>query len=280
MAETIGRYQLLESLGTGTLGELHRARDLERGRTVALRVVAQSLVQNHDRLTALLKDVDRASAASHPALPALYEDGQDGQVTYLASEFVSGERLAEVVHGTPLNARRALDFAVQIADGLAAAHAEGLEHGALSTKRILITMKGAVKILDVGMLPWTATPEDERCDDYVGLGEVVFEMLAGRPIRRGWPAELKHDHIPEAVRPILKRLLAERGTEVYPSMAVASAALRDALLRLTAAPPAPATVPEPDAQPIITTDTTVRPVVWMALAVAVVLALVWFFFPR
>jgi serine/threonine protein kinase len=280
MAETIGRYQPLESLGTGTLGELHRARDLERGRTVALRVLAQSLAQDPDRLTALLKDVDRASAASHPVLPAFYEDGQDGQVTFLASEYVSGERLAEVVHGTPLNARRALDFAVQIADGLAAAHAAGLEHGALSTQAILITMKGAVKILDVGMLAWTATPEHERCDDYVGLGEVVFEMLTGHPIKRGWPAELKHDHIPEAVRPILKRLLAERGTEVYPSMAVASAALRDALLRLTATPAPVAAVPEPESAPIITTDTKVRPVVWMALAVAVVLALVWYFFPR
>lgn len=279
MAETIGRYQLLESLGAGTLGELHRARDLERGRTVALRVLAQPLVQDHERLTTLLKDVDRASSASHPALPALYEDGQDGDITFLASEYVAGERLSEVVHGTPLNPKRALDFAVQIADGLAAAHAEGLEHGALSTRRILVTMKGAVKVLDVGMLAWTATPESERCDDYVGLGEVVFEMLVGRPIKRGWPAELKNDHLPEAVRPILRRLLADHGAEVYPSMALASAALRDAMLRLTAAPIAAAHAAE-QPEPIITTDTTVRPVVWMALAVVLVLALVWFLFPR
>lgn len=280
MAETIGRYQLLESLGAGTLGELHKARDLERGRTVALRVLARTLVQDHDRLTALLKDVDRASAASHPALPALYEDGQDGDRAYLASEFVAGERLADIVHGTPLNPKRALDFAVQVADGLAAAHAEGLEHGALSTRRILVTMKGAVKILDIGMLPWTAVPENERCDDYVGLGEVVFEMLVGRPVRRGWPAEVKNEHIPEPVRPVLRRLLAEHGAEVFPSMALASAALRDAMLRLTVTPATAPDVRYDEPQALITTEPKARPELWMALVVVALGALVWFFFPR
>jgi len=274
VSETVGRYQLLEPIGTGTLGALHRARDLERGRTVALRILAPDLVADATRLTALLKDVDRATAASHPVLPALYEDGQDHGVTFLASEFVSGERLSELVHGTPLNPKRALDLAVQIADGLAAAHAEGLEHGALSSRRILVTMKGAVKILDVGMLAWTSAAESERCDDYVGLGEVVFEMLVGRPIRRGWPAELRNDHLPEAVRPILKRLLAETGTEVFPSMALASAALRDAMLRLTAVP-AP-TVPMPAAtEPLLTAEAKVRPGLWVALALAAIAAIAW-----
>ena len=122
-------------------------------------------------------------------------------------------------------------------------------------------------------------PAREGIRPQLELGVQAFEMLVGRPIKRGWPAELKNEHIPEPVRPILKRLLADHGAEVFPSMALASAALRDAMLRLTATPAAP--VPAPvEAEPIITTDTTVRPGVWMALAVVVVLALVWFLFPR
>lgn len=275
MADSVGRYQLLESLGTGTLGELHRARDLERGRTVALRILSPALVQDHARLTALLKDVDKVSALSHPSLPALYEDGQDGDCTFLASEFVGGEPLSELIHGTPLNPKRALDLAIQIADGLAAAHAAELVHGALSARRVLVTMKGAAKVLDVGMLPWTAAPPEEHIDDFTGLGEVLFEMLVGRPVKRGWPAEVRDEHVPELVRPVLRKLLAGGTSDQFSDMALASAALRDVLLRLSAAPDPSAAPKLPLPAPVITTDTEVRPGLWMALALVVVAALAW-----
>lgn len=269
MTETVGRFQLLESLGVGTLGELHRARDLERGRTVALRILAPALVQDEARLTALLKDVDRVSAVSHPGIPTLYEDGQDGDRIFLASEYVPGERLSDLVHGIPLNPKRALDLAVQVADGLAAAHAADLVHGALSTRRVLVTMKGAAKILDVGMLPWTATPAEEHVDDFVGLGELLFEMLVGRPVKRGWPAEVRDEHVPEVVRPVLRQLLAGGTPEQHASMALASAALRDALLRLTAAPASThVAVAEPPAP-------KARPSLMLLLAIVVGGAIAW-----
>ncbi|MBS1820184.1 MAG: protein kinase [Acidobacteria bacterium] len=270
MAETIGRYELLERIGAGTLGELHRARDLQHGRTVALRLVSPAITQDDERLTALLKDVDRVSALSHPAVPALYEDGQDGERVYIASEYVAGQSLAEMVHATPINPRRALDLAVQVADGLAAAHASGLEHGALSTRRIIVTPKSAVKILDVGMLAWTGVAASEHVSDFVGLGEVLFEMLVGRPIRRGWPAELKVDQLPQVVRPVLRKLLSSDPKEQYGDMALASAALREAMEQLGGATQA---VPVPTRTPARSTSS--RTYILAALLLVLLVVAVW-----
>ena len=227
MPETIGHFQLLEQVGAGTLGELHRARDLELGRTVAIRLLGPSFTTDPDTCQAVLNDARRVSALSHPAIAAVYECGEDAGRAYIASEFVPGQRLSVVVSGSPLNPRRALDLVVQIADGLAAADGCDLTHGALAAARIMVTSKGAAKVLDVGMSHWTSAKGQERLDDRVGLGAVLFEMLVGRPLKHGWPAELRIGAVPAEVQPVLQALASSRAGERYESMATAAAALRE-----------------------------------------------------
>ena len=232
MPETIGHFQLLQQVGTGTLGELHRARDLELGRTVAVRLLGPSFTTDPETCQAVLNDARRVSVLSHPAIAAVYECGEDAGRAYIASEFVPGQRLSAMVSGSPLNPRRALDLAAQIADGLAAADGCDLTHGRLVTACIMVTPKGAAKVLDVGMSDWTSAKEQKRFDDRVGLGAVLFEMLVGRPLRHGWPAELRLGAVPAGGQPVVQALASSRAGEQYESMATAAAALRELAMRL------------------------------------------------
>ena len=227
MPETIGHFRLLDQIGTGMLGELHRARDLDLGRTVAIRLLGPSFRTDLETCQAVLNDARRVSALSHPAIAAVYECGEDAGRAYIASEFVPGQRLSAMVAGSPLNPRRALDLAAQIADGLAAADGCDLIHGRLVAAHIMVTPKGAVKVLDVGMRDWTSANGQECLDDRVGLGAVLFEMLVGRPLRHGWPAELRLGEIPADVQPVLRALASSRAGERYESMATAAAAIRE-----------------------------------------------------
>lgn len=232
MTETIGDFQLLEKIGTGPLGELYRARDLDLGRTVTVCLLGPAFTADAEMSRSILNDARRVSALSHPAIAALYACGEDAGRAFIASEFVPGQRLSAVVAGSALNRRRALDLAVQIADGLAAAHGLELTHDALTADAVMVTPKGAAKILDVGMFDWTSMKEQQRRDDRVGLGAVLFEMLVGRPLKVGWPAELRVAGVPIDVQPILRNLTSSRAGEKYESMATAAAALRELATRL------------------------------------------------
>jgi serine/threonine protein kinase len=243
MTDRIAHFQLLASIGSGTLGELYRARDLERGRTVALRLIAAAIAADEATRLDLLSHARRVAELSHPAVAVIYGADQDGLRTYVASEFVPGQRLSDMVLGSPLNPRRALDLAIQLADGLAAAHALDLAHGALSTSRIMVTPKGAAKLLDVGMVHWTAAPPDERCDDFSGLGSVLFTMIVGRPLKPGWPGEFRLPAIPVPVQQVLRKLVAPPGGGRYQSMAIVADDLRSVALTLDSASGVPPTNP-------------------------------------
>ena len=232
MPETIAQFQLVEPMGHSLLGDLHRARELDLGRTVTVCLIGAAFTADPRTLESVLSAARRVSALSHPAVAAVYGSGEDGGRAFIASEFVAGQRLSAMVSGSALNRRRALDLAVQIADGLAAAHALGLTHAAVGSDRIMVTPKGAAKVLDVGMFDWTSAEGQERRDDRVGLGAVLFEMLVGRPLRVGWPAELRLAEIPAEAQPVLHALTSSRAGEQYESMATAAAALRDLAVSL------------------------------------------------
>lgn len=155
MMTTLAHYNLLERLGEGGIGELFRARDTKVGRTVALKIVSPAIADDAARLERLMEDARAAARLSHPNIATLWEVGNSDGHSYLAYEFASGRSLLEESGGVPMNPRRALDLAVQVADGVAEAHSHDILHGDLRPETIMVTAKGNAKILDFGLAPWT-----------------------------------------------------------------------------------------------------------------------------
>jgi serine/threonine-protein kinase len=152
---SIAHYNLLDRIGEGGIGQVFRARDTKVGRTVALKIVSPAIERDAPRLARLLEDAHAAMTLSHPNIATLFDAGEAGGVHYLVYEFASGRTLQEECGGVPMHARRAVDLAVQIADGVAHAHALGIVHGDLRPETIIVTGKGSAKILDFGLAPWT-----------------------------------------------------------------------------------------------------------------------------
>jgi serine/threonine protein kinase len=209
----IGPYKVLDRLGAGGLGEVFRARDTVHGRTVAVKRVPSAIAPDSERAADLRTIAQSLNRVSHPGVAELYECGEQDGALYLAQEYVPGQRLLELVGGRPLNPRRAVEIAIDIADALAALHREGLHHGDLDPDNIVITPKGHAKLLDAGLAAFTAggalrasagarlgtlpisalstvrylSPEQalgERIDargDVFALGAVLYEMLTGQP---------------------------------------------------------------------------------------------------
>jgi len=151
----IAHYNLLEPIGDGGIGEVYRARDTRVGRTVALRVVGPDITADPSRLGQFLQDAHAAAALSHPNIASLWDIGEADGAHYLAYEFASGQRLREDAGGTAMNLRRAIDLAIQVADGVAEGHSQGVIHGDLRPETIVVTPKGSAKILDFGLARWT-----------------------------------------------------------------------------------------------------------------------------
>ncbi|HEX5473428.1 MAG TPA: serine/threonine-protein kinase [Vicinamibacterales bacterium] len=152
---TIAHYNLLEDLGPGGLGDVHRARDTKVGRTVALKLVPAGIVADPAQRAALTEDAQAAALLSHPNITTLFDVGDAGDRVFLAYEFAAGRPLAEEMAGGPMNPRHALDIAVQVADAVSDAHARGIIHTDLRPDTVIVTGKGSAKILDFGMARWS-----------------------------------------------------------------------------------------------------------------------------
>ena len=226
----LGPYEILAPLDAGGMGEVYRGRDPRIGRDVAIKILPALWSQDRDRLRRFEQEARAAGALSHPALLTIYDVGDQDGVPYLVSELLEGETLRTRLRGGPLSPRRAIDYAVQIARGLAVAHGKGIIHRDLKPENLFITKDGRVKILDFGLaklrqpeergsqaptkvhhtepgaVMGTAgymSPEQVRGDevdersDIFSLGAVVYETLAGR-------APFKRDSSPETMTAILK----------------------------------------------------------------------------
>ncbi len=124
----LGPYEILSPLGAGGMGEVYRARDTRLGREVALKVLPEGVSLDKDRLSRFEQEARSASALNHPNIITIYDIGQAEQVAFIAMELVGGRSLRELCTAEPLPVRRAIGIAVQIAEGLAKAHAVGIVH--------------------------------------------------------------------------------------------------------------------------------------------------------
>ena len=147
----LGPYEIVVPLDAGGMGEVYRARDPRIGREVAVKVLPPSFSQDRDRLRRFEQEARAAGALNHPALLTIYDVGEQNGTPYLVSELLEGETLRTRLRGGSLAPRRAIEYAIQIARGLAAAHEKGIVHRDIKPENIFITKDGRVKILDFGL---------------------------------------------------------------------------------------------------------------------------------
>jgi len=159
-AETqIGPYKIVALIGSGGMGEVYKAHDARLQRDVALKVLPASFTHDADRLRRFEQEARAVAALNHPNIVAVYDVGMsgggradtDGEVHYIVSELLDGETLRQRIPVTGIPTRKAIEFAVQLANGLAAAHEQGIVHRDLKPENIFITKSGRLKILDFGL---------------------------------------------------------------------------------------------------------------------------------
>ncbi len=211
----LGPYEILAPLGSGGMGEVYRAKDSRLGRDVAIKVLPASYSADPDRLRRFEQEARAAGVLNHPNITAVHDVGTHEGAPYVVQELLEGESLRAVLAGGRMSTRRAIEYAVQIVHGLAAAHEKGIVHRDLKPENLFVTRDGRVKILDFGLakltlreaegqttsLP-TATagtepgvvmgtigymspeqvrgkPTDGRSDIF-SFGSILYEMVSGR----------------------------------------------------------------------------------------------------
>jgi serine/threonine protein kinase/Tol biopolymer transport system component len=214
--ERVGHYEILGPLGAGGMGVVYAARDARLGRKVALKLLPTLFSRDEDRLHRFEQEARAASALSHPNILSIYDTGTHNGSPYVVSELLEGETLRDRLASGALPQRKAIDYALQITRGLAAAHERGIVHRDLKPENIFVTKDGRIKILDFGlakliapvgggesqtdvptrkvktesgMIMGTAPymspeqvrgqPTDHRSDIF-SFGAVLYEMLSGR----------------------------------------------------------------------------------------------------
>lgn len=244
----IAHYNLLERLEPSGPGDLFRARDTHRGRTVAIRLLPADATPGTSDREGLIAQARALVPLSHPNITTLFDAGEHEKRVFVAFEFLRGQSLRAEMAGRPMNPRRALELAIQITDAVSEAHASGFVHGGLSPESVMVTSKGHAKIptfhlaSQVGFDPsrgeqtlhdYDAPEEargeqaDDRSDIY-SVGAVLYEMLTTRrPHHRGASApSTANARVPPELDAIALKALSPNPASRFQSAVVLAGELR------------------------------------------------------
>ena len=147
----LGPYEILAPLGAGGMGEVYRARDSKLKRDVAIKVLPQSLAADPDALARFEREAKAVAALSHPNILSIFDFGNEDGIAYAVMELLEGETLRGKLDAGPITQKQAVDYALQIAKGLSAAHEKGIVHRDLKPENLFVTKDGHIKILDFGL---------------------------------------------------------------------------------------------------------------------------------
>jgi serine/threonine protein kinase/Tol biopolymer transport system component len=215
----IGHYRVIEKIGAGAMGEVFRARDERLGRDVALKVIRAASSSNPDHLRRFEVEARAAAALNHPNIVAVYDIGLDDGTPYIVCELLEGQTLRQRLSEGALPVRLAVDYALQIVQGLIAAHERRIIHRDLKPENLFVTRDGRIKILDFGVAKLQSAQEDsgrlvedlttvtkagavvgtvaymspeqlrgktvDHRSDIFSVGGILYEMLTGRRPFRG-----------------------------------------------------------------------------------------------
>ncbi|MGH9443727.1 MAG: serine/threonine-protein kinase, partial [Thermoanaerobaculia bacterium] len=173
----LGPYEVLSPIGAGGMGEVYRAKDSKLKRDVAIKVLPESLANDADALSRFEREAHAVAALNHPNILSIHDFGNENGVAYAVTELLEGETLRAKVEGGALPQRRAVEIAIQIAKGLAAAHEKGIVHRDLKPANVMVTPQGKVKILDLGLAKAMEAPSTP--DDLSKASTVAEETLPG-----------------------------------------------------------------------------------------------------
>ncbi len=193
IGQFVGHYRVLEKIGAGGMGEVFRARDERLGREVALKLIRPASSDNPDHLRRFEQEARAAAALNHPNILAIYDVGFEGTMPYIVSELLEGKNLRQRLSEGPIPMRDCADYALQIAQGLTAAHDKPIVHRDLKPENLFLTRDGRIKILDFGLAKLQASAEENRSIQELTtvtkqgamLGTVAYsspEQLRGRPL--------------------------------------------------------------------------------------------------
>ena len=157
----LGPYEIIVQIGAGGMGEVYRARDTKLNRFVAIKILPSAFADDADRLRRFELEAQTAGGLNHPNIVAVYDFGRHDQAVYVATELLEGETLRQRII-SPIPVRRGLEYAIQTARGLAAAHAKGITHRDIKPENLFITSEGFVKILDFGLAKLTTSNATEK----------------------------------------------------------------------------------------------------------------------
>ena len=236
VGSTLGNYKILEKLGAGGQGTVYKAVDSKLGRTVVIKVLPEELLAKEANVKRFEREARLASALDHANICTIFDLNVINGIHFIAMQYIPGRNVRQLVNGKPLQLESALSIAIQVADALAVAHAQGIIHRDIKAGNVMVSSKGEVKVLDFGLaklldddvartsgihhteltevgIPYgTATyaaPEQARGDrvdsraDIFSTGVVLYEMLTGTwPFRGKTAVDVRHAVLHEEPAPL------------------------------------------------------------------------------